>query len=234
MRFPHRHPFVIPLLAIVVISIAMTQRASAATFSSGSTIGISRPSTMKVAVQARLNARKAALATKNTIRMSARMRASLRRQAALRSAAPILSSSSVSGESDIISATTDTEMVMEVFTLVNEERLKHGMAPYTYNVTLARSATEYAAHMETVDCFSHDECGSILKERMHASGYYAGGSKSYSYGENIARGQDTAQEVMADWMNSRSHKAAILSSKYLEIGIGKSGDYWVQHFGAVR
>jgi uncharacterized protein YkwD len=82
--------------------------------------------------------------------------------------------------------------------------------------------------------FSHTECGSTLKERMHDSGYYKDNGRSYYYGENIARGQDSAKEVMEDWMNSPSHRAAILSETFNEIGIGISGTYWVQHFGAIR
>lgn len=129
----------------------------------------------------------------------------------------------------------------QVFDLVNAERKKKGLSPYKYNSILESSAEEYAAHMENEDCFSHTACGSKLKERMHESGYYQPKSKrackcnqSYSYGENIARGQTTAQKVMKDWMNSPSHKAAILSTKFKEIGIGRSGNYWVQHFGAIR
>jgi uncharacterized protein YkwD len=125
------------------------------------------------------------------------------------------------------------DLYAEVVRLVNLEREKEGLKPYAYNKILESSAVDYAQHMDSEKCFSHT-CGSTLKERMHASGYYHGGGFSYSYGENIARGQDSAAEVMEDWMNSPPHHDAILSSKFLEIGIGKSGEYWVQHFGAIR
>lgn len=122
----------------------------------------------------------------------------------------------------------------QVFALVNAERAKAGLPAYTYNNTLEQSAEDYSEHMRSTNCFSHTACGSTLKERMHASGYYKNNGRSYSYGENIARGQDSAAEVMEDWMNSPSHKGAILSTKFKEIGIGRSGNYWTQHFGAVR
>lgn len=121
----------------------------------------------------------------------------------------------------------------EILKLVNEERNARGLDAYTWNTTLEKSAQDYAIAMDNQECFSH-QCITTLKERMHASGYYQGGSKNYYYGENIALGQTTAKEVMKDWMNSPAHKAAILSEKYTEIGIGKSDHYWVQHFGAVR
>lgn len=120
----------------------------------------------------------------------------------------------------------------EIFKLVNAERAKKGLPAYKYNKTLEKSAQKYSEHMRADNCFSHT-CGSTLKERMHESGYYQPG-KSSSYGENIARGQTTAAQVMRDWMNSPSHRDAILSSRYLEIGIGQSGTFWAQHFGAVR
>jgi|GEM_PF-6342353 len=122
----------------------------------------------------------------------------------------------------------------EVVRLVNAERKSRGLSAYNYNSILEKSGQDYAVHMADTNCFSHTECGSTLKQRMHASGYYQGGRRSYSYGENIARGQKTAAIVMKDWMNSTSHRNAILSTKYLDIGIGKSGTYWVQHFGAIR
>lgn len=134
----------------------------------------------------------------------------------------------------VAAAPTLREFRAEVFRLVNIERQKAGLSAYTYNSTLEDSAQDYSALMQRDSCFSHTACGSTLKERMHASGYYQPNGKSYYYGENIARGQDTAKEVMEDWLNSPPHKAAILSEKFKEIGVGKVGNYWTQHFGAVK
>ena len=116
--------------------------------------------------------------------------------------------------------------------MVNQERAKAGLPAYTYNNTLEKSAQDYAVHMESTNCFSHT-CDSTLKDRMHNSGYYQPNGMSYSYGENIAEGQTTAAQVMNDWMNSPPHREAILSTTYKEMGVGKSGVYWVQHFGAI-
>lgn len=122
----------------------------------------------------------------------------------------------------------------EIFRLVNEARLEQGLKLYTYNTILETSATDYALLMRKDSCFSHTECGSTLKDRMHASGYYQNDGNSYYYGENIARGQDSPKEAFDDWMDSPPHREAILSTNFSEIGIGVSGDYWVQHFGAVK
>jgi len=169
---------------------------------------------------------------RSSARSSSSKSSSSSSQTALRPAAPVIQE--VIEELEIVSGNPGTDINAEVFKLVNEVRAAEGLPAYTYNNTLEESAMEYAVHMRIDTCFSHSECGSTLKERMHASGYYKDNGRSYSYGENIARGQDSAADVMEDWMNSPPHKGAILSTKFKEIGIGRSGDYWVQHFGAVR
>ena len=50
------------------------------------------------------------------------------------------------------------------------------------------------------------------------------------YGENIARGQSSASEVMKDWMKSEGHRYNILWDQYHSIGVARSGSYWVQVF----
>jgi uncharacterized protein YkwD len=64
------------------------------------------------------------------------------------------------------------------------------------------------------------------KSRMHHS--------RMGYGENVAYGQDTPQEVMQAWMNSRGHRANILNGRYSTIGVGavNSGRaiFWTQVF----
>ena len=66
-----------------------------------------------------------------------------------------------------------------------------------------------------------------------ASGMYS----HYSFGENIANGQDTPEEVVSAWMNSTGHRNTILAdySTYgNKMGAGvaeKNGTlFWVQEF----
>lgn len=122
----------------------------------------------------------------------------------------------------------------KVFELVNQARAQAGLPAYTYNNILQNSAQQYAQDMNSQGFFAHvSPSGQTLNDRMHASGYYQPDGRNYYYGENIAVGQTTPEQVMHDWMNSPEHKAAILSKTYKEIGIGRSGNYWVQHFGAI-
>jgi uncharacterized protein YkwD len=57
------------------------------------------------------------------------------------------------------------------------------------------------------------------------------GYSSNGFGENIARGQETPEEVVAAWMNSSGHRANLLNASWKDIGVGFENDYWVQTFG---
>ncbi len=129
----------------------------------------------------------------------------------------------------------------DIVTLVNTARLKANLKPLKYNNLLENSAQRYAELMAKEGFFGHvSPEGQTLKDRISASGYY---NQSYSIdcncikgfvlGENLARGQKTADEVMRDWMNSPNHRAAILSPDYTDIGVGESAGVWVEHFGGV-
>ena len=57
-----------------------------------------------------------------------------------------------------------------------------------------------------------------------------------AYGENIAEGQRTAQDVVASWMKSPPHRANILDTGFTEIGVGWAVDaagrnHFAQVFG---
>ena len=53
-------------------------------------------------------------------------------------------------------------------------------------------------------------------------------------GENLARGQFTAQEVVGDWMASPGHRRNILEPEFTEMGIAIFNEYWVQTFGKFK
>jgi uncharacterized YkwD family protein/spore coat assembly protein SafA len=116
----------------------------------------------------------------------------------------------------------------EVIRLCNIERQKAGLAPLTENWELSRVARDKSMDMAQKNYFSHTSptYGSPF-DMMKAYGI------SYrSAGENIAKGQTTAQQVVNSWMNSSGHRANILSSSFTQIGVGyyASGHYWTQMF----
>lgn len=113
-----------------------------------------------------------------------------------------------------------------VLELVNKERAAAGLAPLQMDTHLLDTAMLRAAEL-TLN-FSH----------YRPNGwdcYSAFPAGSWSYGENIGKGQDTAATVMHDWMASAGHRASILNPDFHTIGIGcvKAGNavYWVQCFG---
>ncbi|MER5961487.1 CAP domain-containing protein [Streptomyces sp. NPDC002057] len=119
----------------------------------------------------------------------------------------------------------------QVVALVNEERAKAGCGPLTVNATLTRAAQGHSEDMAARDFFDHtNPDGAGPGERVTAAGY-----PWSTYGENIAMGQSTPEQVMDSWMNSPGHRANILNCDFKEIGIGlhsSGGPYWTQVFGA--
>ncbi|MFF9912427.1 CAP domain-containing protein [Streptomyces sp. NPDC013457] len=121
----------------------------------------------------------------------------------------------------------------QVISLVNAERAKAGCGPLSANATLTRAAQGHSDDMAARDYFDHtNPDGDGPGERVTAAGY-----PWSTYGENIAMGQSTPEQVMNSWMNSPGHRANILNCDFKEIGIGvhdEGGPYWTQVFGARR
>nr|WP_282693953.1 CAP domain-containing protein [Streptomyces sp. CC208A] len=119
----------------------------------------------------------------------------------------------------------------QVIELVNAERAKAGCGPLTANATLTSAAQGHSDDMAARDFFDHtDPDGDGPGDRITAAGY-----PWSTYGENIAKGQTTPEQVMDAWMNSPGHRANILNCSFKEIGIGihtDGGPYWTQVFGA--
>ncbi|MGW8765639.1 sigma-70 family RNA polymerase sigma factor [Streptomyces sp. NPDC055815] len=119
----------------------------------------------------------------------------------------------------------------QVISLVNSERAKAGCGPLTEHPLLTKAAQGHSDDMAARDFFDHtNPDGDGPGERITAAGYTWS-----SYGENIAKGQTTAAQVMDSWMNSPGHRANILNCDFKEIGVGlhtSGGPYWTQAFGS--
>lgn len=119
----------------------------------------------------------------------------------------------------------------QVIELTNQQRVNHGLKPLEYNWELCRVTRKKSQDMMNINYFSHTSptYGSPF-DMMKSFGV------SYkSAGENIAKGQKTAQAVVTGWMNSPGHKANILNTGYTQIGVGYAIDasgtpYWTQMF----
>ena len=120
----------------------------------------------------------------------------------------------------------------EVLKLTNKERMAQGILPLSTNSflqTVARiradELTVKASHIrpDGRSCFSVYQDFDALVPGI--------------YGENVAAGQVTPEEVVAAWMASPGHRANILNDEYLHMGVGflyrndqSYEEYWTQLF----
>lgn len=125
--------------------------------------------------------------------------------------------------------------VQRVHELVNVERKRAGLNPLKLAEKLCVTARWHAVDMAVGNYFEHrDRQGRTVGERLASFGYH------YRYcGQNIAAGQQSAEEVVQAWMKSPGHRENILRREFREVGIAyvqnpnsRYGRYWVQDFGA--
>jgi hypothetical protein len=127
----------------------------------------------------------------------------------------------------------------DIIEATNKERVAVGLPPLSTNLDLNESAELKVFDMIDRQYFEHQ---SPTGEGVSDLGKKAG----YDYvimGENLALGEFTdSADVVRAWMNSPGHKANILNTKYLDIGVsvkkdlyeGKEVWFAVQHFGTSR
>jgi len=118
--------------------------------------------------------------------------------------------------------------------LINGYRGSLGLAPLSINYELGAAADYHSADMAANNYFDHYLFdGTDPGTNIQNFGY-----SGFPYGENIAAGMATAQEVMIAWQNSPDHDVAMRNPAFTEIGIGRAysdasyyGWYWTANFG---
>ena len=110
---------------------------------------------------------------------------------------------------------------------VNAARGQAGLPPVERCASLDRAAQGYADTMAAHGWFEHTgPDGSTLTSRTTDAGYgYA------ALGENIAAGYTDVASVVQGWLDSEGHRA-ILLGEYAHLGVGRTGNYWVQDYGS--
>jgi uncharacterized protein YkwD len=124
----------------------------------------------------------------------------------------------------------------QVLDYTNQIREQQGCGPLKLDSALVEAAGKHASDMVRRHYMDHTNPeGQDPGDRMAAAGY-----RGSTWGENIAAGYDTAQKVVAAWMQSDGHRKNILNCRFTSIGIGYDpgqvkSDYgpgsWVQDFG---
>jgi uncharacterized protein YkwD len=134
---------------------------------------------------------------------------------------------------------------IETLRLINDYRQENGLEPLLLSDRLSTAAAHYAHDMAKYDAYSVPEPhisgptdyyfkGATLTDRMNKEGYYAS-----RYGENIAAGQETAENVFEAWRDSPPHNAMMLNAEMRVVGVGlvenpgtSYEEFWVTDFGS--
>ena len=118
-----------------------------------------------------------------------------------------------------------THLVKDTIQKINKIRIEHGLSALQWTASL-----NVAAMIRAKECsikWSHT--------RPNGQDFWTVDSKCV-YGENLAFGYDTADEVVSAWMASPSHKDNILYPEFRTIALAvyKAEDgtyYWANEFG---
>ncbi len=106
------------------------------------------------------------------------------------------------------------------FEQTNLVRVKNGLRPFTWDADICRMARIHSESMSRNRYFSHvTPEGMRLPDRARAAGIL----QFSTLGENIAYSQgydDPAAYVVEQWMQSKKHRANILSNEFRAMAIG--------------
>lgn len=128
-----------------------------------------------------------------------------------------------------VSATDEAiESEEQVFlALLNAYRQQNGRDTVKFSSNLNRAAAWMSNDMLTKNYFEHTDSFNRQPFQRIADCGYAG----LGTGENIATGQETAQEALDAWKASASHNQVMLNPTYTVIGIARSGGLWTLDLG---
>ena len=110
---------------------------------------------------------------------------------------------------------SDEITAANVLRLMNEYRASEGLAPLHGDERLDLAAADRMHQMEEESFWSHES-------PRGESPFQWLGRHAYHYrsaGENLAYGFETARLLVQSWMESRGHRANILSADYEDCGI---------------
>ena len=125
------------------------------------------------------------------------------------------------GSTDIPRAEQLAQARAATLCLLNRERTKHGLTPFTVDARLELASQRHSEDMGRRHFYAHnDPAGVDPTARMHAAGIPKVGTMT---AENIHWGVDInarPKQIVIDWMNSPGHRANILNASLTHIGIG--------------
>lgn len=119
----------------------------------------------------------------------------------------------------------------QLFDLTNAARVRHGVAPLTWDERAGNTARKHSVDMADNDYFSHENLQGLSPfDRMKADHI-----PFRSAGENLAYGQSSSIFAHEGLMNSKGHRENILLDMYSDLGVGvafneKSQPYYTTLF----
>jgi uncharacterized protein YkwD len=139
----------------------------------------------------------------------------------------------------------NSQIEMQVIQLINNYRIENGLAPLSVNGQLNAASAIHSADMAGISGaygpwtgMQHELFGTFhpeVTDRLTAVGY-DNWTNSYAWGENIAFGYSSAQDVVNAWISSPAHRANILDPTFTDTGINVAVDssgrlFFTQEFG---
>ena len=126
----------------------------------------------------------------------------------------------------------DHQFEQRVTDLVNAERARYGLQPLSYDSRMDLAAERHNLVQASTNTMAHDGIGDGTPgDRIRATGFRD------AWGENVATGQLSPEQVVAEWMASPGHRRNILDPEYRRIGVSytvaaNGRTFWAQEFGA--
>jgi len=130
------------------------------------------------------------------------------------------------------SSEEDHEYEQRVLDLVNQFRKQNGLGALSYNALLDSAAEKHAVQMARTGVMAHDGIGNgDPGSRIRAEGF------GKAWGENVATGQMSPEQVVAEWIASPKHLRNLLDPNFRQMGVSyvqnaNGRSYWAQEFGA--
>jgi uncharacterized protein YkwD len=114
--------------------------------------------------------------------------------------------------------------------LINDYRRRNSAGNLSLQNQLGAAAEAHSRDMARKNYFKHSNTKKIVERH---------GYRNWKFiGENIAAGDETAEQVFQSWKNSADHAKNMRSKHFTEIGIGRAyskssryGWYWTTTFG---
>lgn len=112
--------------------------------------------------------------------------------------------------------------VRDLMEIVNRYRRSKNLPSLTWHARAAAVAQAHSEDMARRGYFSHENPdGETPFDRMQEAGI-----RYRAAAENIAEGQETADEVFRSWVNSPGHRRNLDNPAYTHHGIGLHRDHW--------